>query len=117
MDQLVGNVVSGMEHKVCKLVKSRPGLPPHPGLDFAVARYYPFWAPTTPSRFLFLRTHTRTSQWVIHHGIALAQTRLTSEFRWNPKPVSSQKASCQVKMGIYIQGLQDPLPWAMWDVT
>ncbi|CAN6708211.1 unnamed protein product [Malus baccata var. baccata] len=35
---------------------------------------------------LFLGTHTRTSQWVTHHGIALAQSRLTSEFRWNPKP-------------------------------
>ncbi|RXH84513.1 hypothetical protein DVH24_032797, partial [Malus domestica] len=43
---------------------------------------------------LFLGTHTRTSQWVTHHGIALARTHLTSEFRWNPKPVSSQKASC-----------------------
>ncbi|CAN6686638.1 unnamed protein product [Malus baccata var. baccata] len=36
---------------------------------------------------LFLGTHTRTSQWVTHHGIALARTRLTSEFRWNPKLV------------------------------
>ncbi|RXH86666.1 hypothetical protein DVH24_021939 [Malus domestica] len=42
---------------------------------------------------LFLGTHTRTSQWVTHSGNALAQTRLTSEFRWNPKSVSSQKAS------------------------
>jgi len=44
--------------------------------------------------FLFLGTHTRTSQWITHHEIALVQTSLTSEFRWNPKPVSSQKASC-----------------------
>ncbi|KAM1384610.1 hypothetical protein ACFX2F_036816 [Malus domestica] len=43
---------------------------------------------------LFMGTHIRTSQWVTHHGIALARTRLTSKFRWNPKPVSSQKASC-----------------------
>ncbi|KAM1137190.1 hypothetical protein EV2_036228 [Malus domestica] len=43
---------------------------------------------------LFLETHPRTSQWVTHPGNALARTRLTSEFRWNPKPVSSQKASC-----------------------
>ncbi|RXI07666.1 hypothetical protein DVH24_005439 [Malus domestica] len=42
---------------------------------------------------LFLGTHTRTSQWVTHHGIALARTCLT-EFRRNPKPVSFQKASC-----------------------
>ncbi|RXH82604.1 hypothetical protein DVH24_036945 [Malus domestica] len=32
--------------------------------------------------------------WVIHLGNALAQTRLTSEFQWNPKPVSPKKASC-----------------------
>ncbi|RXH75266.1 hypothetical protein DVH24_029987 [Malus domestica] len=42
---------------------------------------------------LFLGTHMRTSQWVSHHGIALARTRLTLEFQWNPNPVSSQKAS------------------------
>ncbi|KAM1504062.1 hypothetical protein ACFX1X_000213 [Malus domestica] len=51
---------------------------------------------------LFLGTHTRTSQWVTHPGIALRQTRLTSEFRWNPKPVSSQKASCYMEVSIYI---------------
>ncbi|RXI01548.1 hypothetical protein DVH24_014897 [Malus domestica] len=38
---------------------------------------------------LFLRTHTITSQWVTHHGMALVRTRLTLEFRWNLKPVSS----------------------------
>ncbi|CAN6683873.1 unnamed protein product [Malus baccata var. baccata] len=43
---------------------------------------------------LFLGTHTRTSQWVTHPMIALVLTRLTLEFRWNSKPVSSQKASC-----------------------
>ncbi|RXH90489.1 hypothetical protein DVH24_035253 [Malus domestica] len=43
---------------------------------------------------LFLGTHTRASQWVTHHEIALVRTRLTSEFRWNLKPVSSQKTSC-----------------------
>ncbi|CAL2237771.1 unnamed protein product [Prunus armeniaca] len=34
-----------------------------------------------------------TSQRVTHHEIALAQSRLTSEFPWNLKPVSSQQAS------------------------
>ncbi|RXH88842.1 hypothetical protein DVH24_000441 [Malus domestica] len=43
---------------------------------------------------LFLGIHTRTSQWVTHNGIALAQTHLTSEFLRNPKSVNSQKASC-----------------------
>ncbi|RXH99786.1 hypothetical protein DVH24_021588 [Malus domestica] len=41
---------------------------------------------------LSLGTHMRTSQWITHHGITLTRTRLTSEFPWNPKPVSSQKA-------------------------
>ncbi|RXH71979.1 hypothetical protein DVH24_025480 [Malus domestica] len=34
---------------------------------------------------LFLGTHTRTSLWVTYHGIAHARTRLSSEFRWNPR--------------------------------
>ena len=38
--------------------------------------------------------HMRTSQWVTHHGIAFARTRLTWEFQWNLNPMSSQKASC-----------------------
>ncbi|RXH79012.1 hypothetical protein DVH24_034219 [Malus domestica] len=37
--------------EVCQLVTSQPEPPPYPGLDSAVARYCPFWAPTTPSRF------------------------------------------------------------------
>ncbi|KAM1360150.1 hypothetical protein ACFX2F_047044 [Malus domestica] len=45
-------------------------------------------------KILFLGTLTRTSWWVTHPGNALARTRLTSEFRWNSKPVSFQKASC-----------------------
>ncbi|CAN6712546.1 unnamed protein product [Malus baccata var. baccata] len=74
--------------------------------------HIPVWAPTTSRArlhcsmilfasgpdhaftVLFLGTQMRTSQWVTHHGIALARTRLTSEFRWNPKPMSSQKTSC-----------------------
>ena len=60
--------------------------PPQPGLDSAVARYCPLWAPGQALTVLFLGTHTRTSQWVTHHGIALARTRLTLEFQWNPKP-------------------------------
>ncbi|KAM1911879.1 hypothetical protein ACFX14_000001 [Malus domestica] len=43
---------------------------------------------------LFLGTHMRTSQWVTRPRNALTQTRLTSEFLWNSKPVSSQKPSC-----------------------
>ncbi|XP_050105265.1 uncharacterized protein LOC126584938 [Malus sylvestris] len=50
----------------------------------------------------FLGIYARTSQWVIHHVIALARTRLISKFRWNPKPVSSQNASCYMEVGMYI---------------
>ncbi|CAN6577554.1 unnamed protein product [Malus baccata var. baccata] len=48
---------------------------------------------------LFLGTHMRTSQWVTHPGNVLARTHLTSEFRWNLKPVSSQKVSCYKRWG------------------
>ena len=51
---------------------------------------------------LFLGTHTRTSQWVTHPRNALARTCLTLEFRWNSKPVSSQKASCYKEGNMYI---------------
>ncbi|RXH78190.1 hypothetical protein DVH24_001708 [Malus domestica] len=74
--------------------------------------HIPAWAPTTfrtrlrrstilfalgPDHtltVLFQGPHTRTSQWVTHDEIVFVRTRLTSEFRWNPKPMSSQKASC-----------------------
>ncbi|KAM1992689.1 hypothetical protein TB2_008607 [Malus domestica] len=52
------------------------------------------FCPDQALTILFLGTHMRTSQWVTHPGISVARTRLTSEFRWNPKPMSSQKASC-----------------------
>ena len=44
---------------------------------------------------LFLGTYaSKTSQWVTLPGNALAHSCLTSEFLRNPRPVSSQKASC-----------------------
>ncbi|RXH70448.1 hypothetical protein DVH24_007704, partial [Malus domestica] len=73
-------------------VTSQHRPPPYPGLNSIVARYCPLWAPYHALMVLFLGTHTRTSQWVTHHGNALARTRLTLEFLQNPKPVSSQKA-------------------------
>ncbi|KAM1329370.1 hypothetical protein ACFX2F_013549 [Malus domestica] len=66
---------------------------PYPGLDSAVARYCPLWAPTRPQGFVSGNSH-ENFQWVTHQRIALVRTRLTSEFRWNPKLVSSQKVSC-----------------------
>ncbi|RXH80069.1 hypothetical protein DVH24_041216 [Malus domestica] len=51
---------------------------------------------------LFLGTHTRTSQGVTHPRNALARTRLNSEFQWNRKPVSPQKISCYMEVGIHI---------------
>ncbi|KAM2996506.1 hypothetical protein FF2_043324 [Malus domestica] len=38
-------------------------------------------SPNHARTVLFLRTHTRTSQWVTHHENALVRTRLTSEFQ------------------------------------
>ncbi|RXH92106.1 hypothetical protein DVH24_021129, partial [Malus domestica] len=52
------------------------------------------FGPSHALTVLFLETQTRTSQWVIHPRISLTRTHLTSEFQWNPKPMSSQKASC-----------------------
>ncbi|RXH70071.1 hypothetical protein DVH24_007327 [Malus domestica] len=34
-------------------VTSRPEPLPYPGLNSTIARYCPFWASTTPSRFCF----------------------------------------------------------------
>ncbi|RXI05080.1 hypothetical protein DVH24_006337 [Malus domestica] len=55
-----------------------------------------FWGltPRHALTILFLETHKRSSQWVTNPGNALARTRLTSEFQWNPKSVSSQNVSC-----------------------
>ena len=58
-----------------EIVTSRPGPLPHPGLDSILARYCPLWAYHSLT-VLFLGTHTRTSQWVTHHGIALARYSL-----------------------------------------
>ncbi|RXH93903.1 hypothetical protein DVH24_015970 [Malus domestica] len=54
----------------------RPGWIISRGRSTTVARYCPLEALTKPSR------------------IALTRTCLTSKFRWNPKPLSSQNASC-----------------------
>ncbi|CAB4302676.1 unnamed protein product [Prunus armeniaca] len=51
----------------------------HTGSSSAVARYCPCWALLCPHSFVS-RNSRATSQWVTHLGIALAPTRLTSEF-------------------------------------
>ncbi|KAM1701832.1 hypothetical protein ACFXTN_025046 [Malus domestica] len=43
---------------------------------------------------LFLGTHEQLSSGSSIMGVLWPPSRLTSEFRQNPKPVSSQKASC-----------------------
>ncbi|RXH67900.1 hypothetical protein DVH24_028047 [Malus domestica] len=63
----------------------------HPSLDSAIARYCPLWVYYSFTD-LFLRNQTKNSQWVTHPMIALNRTRLTSEFRWNLKPVSSKRS-------------------------
>ncbi|KAM2022092.1 hypothetical protein ACFX16_044032 [Malus domestica] len=59
-----------------------------------VARYCQLWAPTTPSRFCFWELTRELPSGSPIMGVLSCTTRLTSEFRWNPKPVSSQKVSC-----------------------
>ncbi|RXH93970.1 hypothetical protein DVH24_016037 [Malus domestica] len=46
--------------------------------------------------FLFLRIHTRTSQWVTHLGIVLAQTRLTSKPPPHPGLDSTVSRHCSL---------------------
>ncbi|RXH68894.1 hypothetical protein DVH24_031227 [Malus domestica] len=52
-----------------------------------------------PLTGLFMGTHTKTSQLVTHPRIALARTRLTSEFRWNPKPRARKRWAYTYKAG------------------
>ncbi|RXH89366.1 hypothetical protein DVH24_031723 [Malus domestica] len=58
-----------------------------------VARYYPLWAYHSLT-VLFLGTHEQLPSASPILGVLWPPSRLTSEFLWNPKPVSSQKASC-----------------------
>ncbi|CAN6716178.1 unnamed protein product [Malus baccata var. baccata] len=51
---------------------------------------------------LFMGTHEQLPNGSPIMGVLWPPSRLTSEFRRNPKPVSSQKASCWVGMGIYV---------------
>ncbi|CAN6686030.1 unnamed protein product [Malus baccata var. baccata] len=58
-----------------------------------VARYCPLWAYHSLT-VLFLGTHEQLPSGSPIMGVLWSPSRLTSEFRWNPKPVSSQKTSC-----------------------
>ena len=69
-------------------------VPPHPGLDSTVARYCLLWAPTTPSQFCFWELTRELPSGSPIIGLLSRHSRLTSEFLRNPKPVSSQNASC-----------------------
>ncbi|RXH99587.1 hypothetical protein DVH24_021389 [Malus domestica] len=58
-----------------------------------VARYCPFWAYHSLT-VLFLGTHEQLSNGSPILGMLWPPSCLTSVFLQNPKPVSSQKASC-----------------------
>ncbi|KAI5347423.1 hypothetical protein L3X38_015302 [Prunus dulcis] len=66
----------------------------HPGINSAVARYCPLWAPLSGPHGFVSGNSRATSQWVTHPGIALAPNSLNFGVPTTPKPVSSQKASC-----------------------
>ena len=53
-----------------------PGSTTSQARSTTVARYCSLWAPDYALTILFLGTHTRTSQWVTHHGSALARYSL-----------------------------------------
>ena len=87
----------------------------HPSLGSAVARYCSLWAYHSLT-ILFLGTHTRTSQWVTHPRNVLAQTRLTSEFQWNPKPMSSHFPKGLVLYGSGHVHIRHITPYPLVDV-
>ncbi|KAI5344123.1 hypothetical protein L3X38_012000 [Prunus dulcis] len=66
----------------------------HPGINSAVARYCPLWAPLSGPHGFIYGSSRPTSQWVTHPGIVLAPNSLNFGVPTTPKPVSSQKASC-----------------------
>ncbi|KAI5346815.1 hypothetical protein L3X38_014694 [Prunus dulcis] len=66
----------------------------HPGINSAVARYCPLWAPPLCPHSFVSGSSRATSQWVTHPGIALAPNLLNFGVHTTPKPMSSQKASC-----------------------
>ncbi|RXI09897.1 hypothetical protein DVH24_030250 [Malus domestica] len=61
-------------------VTSRLRPPPHPGPRLIRRTILSVFGPDHSLTVLFLGTHKRTFQWVIHLWIALARTRLTSKF-------------------------------------
>ncbi|CAN6580651.1 unnamed protein product [Malus baccata var. baccata] len=58
-----------------------------------IARYCPLWAYHSLT-VLFLGTHEQLPSGSPILGVLWPPSRLTLEFLRNPKPVSSQKASC-----------------------
>ncbi|CAN6541363.1 unnamed protein product [Malus baccata var. baccata] len=74
-------------------VTSRPGSTTSRAHSTTVTRYCPFWAYHSLT-VLFLGTHEQLPSGSPILGVTWPPSRLTSKFLRNPKPVSSQKASC-----------------------
>ncbi|KAM1736911.1 hypothetical protein ACFX12_015215 [Malus domestica] len=74
-------------------VTSRPGVTTSRAHSTTVARYCPLWVYHS-LMVLFLGTHKRFPNGSPIMGVLWPLSRLTSEFLRNPKPMSSQKASC-----------------------
>ncbi|CAN6556240.1 unnamed protein product [Malus baccata var. baccata] len=77
-----------------KSVTSRPGADHFSGLLHYRSTILSALGPNHALTVLFLGTHEQLPSGSPILGVLWPPSRLTSEFLWNPKPVSSQKASC-----------------------
>ncbi|CAN6679423.1 unnamed protein product [Malus baccata var. baccata] len=76
------------------VVTSRPGADHFPGPFHHRSTILSALGPDHALTVLFLGTHEQLPSGSPILGVLWPPSRLTSEFRRNPKPVSSQKASC-----------------------
>ncbi|RXH95926.1 hypothetical protein DVH24_008426 [Malus domestica] len=79
---------------VSNIVTSRPGADHFPGPLHHRSMILSALDPDHALTVLFLGTHEQLPSGSPIMGVLSRATRLTSEFQWYPKPVSSQKASC-----------------------
>ncbi|RXH96323.1 hypothetical protein DVH24_008827 [Malus domestica] len=75
-------------------VTSQPGVDHFPGPLHHRSTILSALGPDHALTVLFLGTHEQLPSGSPIMGMTWPPSRLTSEFRRNPKPVSSQKASC-----------------------
>ncbi|RXH87812.1 hypothetical protein DVH24_034712 [Malus domestica] len=89
--------MNGHNHEISfdpSFVTSRPGADHFPGPLHHRSTILSALGPDYALTVLFMGTHEQLPSGSPIMGVLKPSSRLTSEFRRNPKPVSSQKASC-----------------------